>query len=144
MDSVGSPREFRRDPEWRYPFAVGSVSLLICVGVQLSSTAQNAAAVPLLAGAIAGAALWETVPDTKTLGWRTGLITGGAVVIGALRFALQIPQAEHTLVSVTVAGVWLVIVSVLFVLVFGVLGALGAVVGGRLGRRFQHRRVSGG
>ena len=144
MEIVGRIRDLLRDPEWRYPVAIGVVSLLVTVGVQGSPTEGNAAAVPLIAGAIAGAALWETTVDTKTLGWRTGLITGGAVVVGALRFAVQIPQAEHTLVSGTAASVWLVIVSVLFVLLFGVLGALGAVVGGRLGRRLQHRRASGG
>lgn len=123
---------FRTDPSWRYPLVVGALSVPLTVLVQQSVSDGSGLVPPLLAGIAAGILCHDATTTGRRVGWRAGLVAGTGVLVGVVTFLIQAPDISHTLVSVGFAGFAMTAVVGIFVLVFGLVGAVGGVLGEKL------------
>ncbi|ELY54834.1 DUF5518 domain-containing protein [Natronolimnohabitans innermongolicus] len=128
------------DREWTYPVLVGLASVPGTLFVQWSSI-DSAVIVPVfVAGLIVGSLGSGRPVSSRRVGWRTGLIGGIALLWGGARFVATIPDYSSTAaISVLAAGLTVVAVA-LYIAVFGVIGAVGAIVGDWATERFDDSR----
>jgi peptidoglycan/LPS O-acetylase OafA/YrhL len=128
---------------WKYPILVGLISIPFTSILQWLSIEKYIFIPVLLAGFVIGSKFHKRQLSSRRAGWRTGII-GGLVIIGfSFRFLTVIFDSTQSFVWTLFLGILLVLITAIYILVFGIIGAIGGIVGGILTERFiQHQPPS--
>ncbi|WP_139327055.1 DUF5518 domain-containing protein [Natronorubrum daqingense] len=117
------------DESWRYPLIVGGISVPILISLQTMTDGSFTSLLPLLAGFLVGFWPSKNNVSSKRVGWRAGLVSGFALVYQGAIFSTLIPYDAQPLFASIFTLVALVFVVALAVVVYGVIGAIGGMIG---------------
>ncbi|WP_152417869.1 DUF5518 domain-containing protein [Haloferax mucosum] len=134
-------RHILHEPTWRYPIATGLISIPLSLLIQWSLIDEPGLVPPLVGGIVVSVIFRHHSVPSRRLGWRAGLVASVGVVIGTLSFLLELAGGTHTLFSGGVAVFFLAFVTGLFILLYGVIGAIGGIIGEWVGRKIGRRNV---
>lgn len=120
------------DKTWKYPITAGAVAVPIVIVIQYISNGLYGIVPPFLAGLLVGLWAVETPIPSARVGWRAGLISGLSLVYGGMEFLLSTSDLwlnnSPALLTIS-AFVAVPLVTFLFMLIYGAVGAIGGMVG---------------
>jgi len=131
------------DDAWKYPIVIGIMSIPATIGLQRIDAVDYVLLPPFFAGILVG--LWSVnkVASSKRVGWRTGLIGGIAILYRSTQFSTQLPSGNQPIFATAFAVASLLFVTTAYVVVYGILGAIGSLVGERISKVTSNKLGNG-
>ena len=121
--------------EWRYPIISGIASMPFSITIQLVDAGEYVAWPPFLAGLIVG--VWTIEKSAIRVGWRSGLVSSIFLLFYFAQFSTNIPYGSQPIFATIYMYSGLAMVGLIYIIVYGALGAIGGMVGDWLSDNFD-------
>ncbi|PCR90614.1 DUF5518 domain-containing protein [Natrinema ejinorense] len=141
MDRLETIGSILAEEAWRYPIIAGLASIPFTLALQTLAADNYILAPVLVAGSFVGYLFRSRPPESRRVGWRTGLVGGLALSWGLAGFSTRVPETARTASTGAFMLVGLAAVGVVYIVLYGALGALGSIAGAWMGNRIDRLRA---